>query len=174
MLETAPEGAEGQRRWRWPGRGSWSAASPAFTPLTRSKATHASPASRVRARCSSPTRWQRRRARAGFSCRSWASTRSAMSLRPCCCTRSRRAAMASSELPPERPRARLIRTRRGRLIGGVCSGLGAHFGVDPILLRIAFVGLAIFGGVGFWLYLAFLLLVPEEGASAPPLRLRQL
>ena len=82
--------------------------------------------------------------------------------------------MASSELPPERPRARLIRTRRGRLIGGVCSGLGAHFGVDPILLRIAFVGLAIFGGVGFWLYLAFLLLVPEEGASAPPLRLRQL
>ena len=55
------------------------------------------------------------------------------------------------ELPPERPpelppeRSRLIRTRRGRLIGGVCSGLGAHFGVDPILLRIAFVGLAIFG-----------------------------
>ena len=82
--------------------------------------------------------------------------------------------MSSSELPPERPRARLIRTRRGRLIGGVCSGLGAHFGVDPILLRIAFVALAIFGGIGFWLYLAFLLLVPEEGASAPPLRLRQL
>jgi len=82
--------------------------------------------------------------------------------------------MASSELPPERPRARLVRTRRGRLIGGVCSGLGAHFGVDPILLRIAFVGLAIFGGVGFWLYLAVLLLVPEEDASAPPLRLRRL
>jgi len=84
------------------------------------------------------------------------------------------------ELPPERPaehpseRPRLVRTRRGRLIGGVCSGLGAHFGVDPILLRIAFVGLAIFGGVGLWLYLAFLLLVPEEGASAPPLRLLRL
>src|SRR5438067_1386651 len=82
--------------------------------------------------------------------------------------------MSSLEPELQPPSGRLVRTRRGRLIGGVCSGLGAHFGVDPILLRIAFVGLAIFGGVGFWLYLAFLLLVPEEGASAPPLRLRQL
>jgi len=43
------------------------------------------------------------------------------------------------DVAPNRPR--LVRSRRGRLIGGVCSGLGAHFGVDPILFRIAFVGL---------------------------------
>lgn len=69
-------------------------------------------------------------------------------------------------------RRRLVRPRRGRLVGGVCSGLGDHFGVDPILVRIAFVALAIFSGVGLALYLAFLLLVPEEGASRPPIRLR--
>jgi phage shock protein PspC (stress-responsive transcriptional regulator) len=68
---------------------------------------------------------------------------------------------------PRRPR--LVRTRRGRLIGGVCSGLGAHFDVDPILFRIVFVGLAIFSGVGIVLYLAILLLVPEEGASRAPI-----
>jgi phage shock protein PspC (stress-responsive transcriptional regulator) len=68
--------------------------------------------------------------------------------------------------PTRRPR--LLRTRRGRLIGGVCSGLGAHFGVDPILFRIAFVGLAIFSGIGIVLYLAILLLVPEEGVSRAP------
>ncbi len=68
-------------------------------------------------------------------------------------------------------RRRLLRTRRGRLIGGVCSGLGAHFDVDPILFRIAFVGLAIFSGVGIGLYLAILLLVPEEGASRAPIHL---
>jgi phage shock protein PspC (stress-responsive transcriptional regulator) len=68
---------------------------------------------------------------------------------------------------------RLIRPRRGRLVGGVCSGLGDHFGVDPILFRIAFVGLAIFSGAGVLIYLAFLLLVPEEGASRPPIRLRR-
>jgi phage shock protein PspC (stress-responsive transcriptional regulator) len=68
-------------------------------------------------------------------------------------------------------RPRLVRTRRGRLIGGVCSGLADHFGVDPILFRIAFVGLAIFSGIGIVLYLAILLLVPEEGASRAPIHL---
>jgi phage shock protein PspC (stress-responsive transcriptional regulator) len=78
-------------------------------------------------------------------------------------------AESGREQRPRRPR--LIRTRRGRLIGGVCSGLGAHFDVDPILFRIAFVGLAVFSGVGIALYLAILLLVPEEGARRAPIRL---
>src|SRR5256886_14166424 len=77
--------------------------------------------------------------------------------------------MSSVEREPESSPRRLIRTRRGRLIGGVCSGLGAHFGVDPILLRIAFVGLAMFGGIGFSRCLAFLLLAPPEGRGRPPL-----
>jgi phage shock protein PspC (stress-responsive transcriptional regulator) len=64
---------------------------------------------------------------------------------------------------------RLIRTRRGRLIGGVSSGLGDYFGVDPLLFRIGFVALAFFGGGGLFLYLAFLLLVPEEGADRAPI-----
>jgi|HubBroStandDraft_2_1064218.scaffolds.fasta_scaffold50342_2 phage shock protein PspC (stress-responsive transcriptional regulator) len=80
--------------------------------------------------------------------------------------------MSIDEQEPTR-RPRLLRTRRGRLIGGVCSGLGAHFDVDPILFRIAFVGLAIFSGVGIALYLAFLLLTPEEGASRAPIQLRR-
>ena len=70
-------------------------------------------------------------------------------------------------------RRRLVRSRRGRLLGGVCSGLGTHFDVDPILFRIAFVGLAIFSGVGIALYLAILLLVPEEGANRAPIYLRR-
>jgi phage shock protein PspC (stress-responsive transcriptional regulator) len=81
--------------------------------------------------------------------------------------------MSSSEGRREEGRPRLVRSRRGRLIGGVCSGLGTHFDVDPILFRIAFVGLAIFSGVGIVLYLAILLLVPEEGASRAPIHLRR-
>jgi phage shock protein PspC (stress-responsive transcriptional regulator) len=76
-------------------------------------------------------------------------------------------AESGREQRPRRPR--FVRTRRGRLIGGVCSGLGAHFDVDPILFRIVFVGLAVFSGVGIALYLAILLLVPEEGASRAPI-----
>jgi phage shock protein PspC (stress-responsive transcriptional regulator) len=71
--------------------------------------------------------------------------------------------------PDRRPR--LVRSRRGRLVGGVCSGLGAHFSVDPILFRIAFVGLAIFSGIGIALYLVIFLLVPEEGMSRSPIGL---
>ncbi len=78
--------------------------------------------------------------------------------------------MSSDEQEPTR-RPRLIRTRRRRLIGGVCSGLGSYFDVDPIIFRIAFVGLAIFSGVGIALYLAFLLLTPEEGVSRAPIHL---
>ena len=69
--------------------------------------------------------------------------------------------------PTRRPR--LVRARRGRLIGGVCSGLAAHFDVDPILFRIAFVGLAIFSGVGIALYLVIFLLVPEDGVARAPI-----
>lgn len=79
--------------------------------------------------------------------------------------------MSSPEIESHRSPRRLVRTRRGRLIGGVCSGLGDHFGLDPILFRIAFVGAAFLAGVGIWLYLAILLLVPEEGASRAPVRL---
>lgn len=68
-------------------------------------------------------------------------------------------------------RPRFVRARRGRLVGGVCSGLGAHFGVDPLLLRIAFVGLTFLAGVGVWLYLAILLFTPEEGARRAPILL---
>jgi phage shock protein PspC (stress-responsive transcriptional regulator) len=71
------------------------------------------------------------------------------------------------------PARRFVRTRERRLVGGVCSGLGSQFGVDPLLIRIAFVGLTFFGGAGFWLYLAILLLVPEEGASRAPIRVRR-
>jgi phage shock protein PspC (stress-responsive transcriptional regulator) len=77
---------------------------------------------------------------------------------------------SSEPTVPQRPR-RLVRPARRRLIAGVCSGLGDHFGVDPILLRVAFVALAIFAGVGFWLYLAMFLLVPEEGAPRAPIGL---
>jgi phage shock protein PspC (stress-responsive transcriptional regulator) len=79
--------------------------------------------------------------------------------------------MSTPESGRDHQRRRLVRSRRGRLIGGVCSGLGAHFDVDPILFRIAFVGLAIFSGVGIVLYLAILLLVPEEGESRAPIYL---
>jgi phage shock protein PspC (stress-responsive transcriptional regulator) len=67
--------------------------------------------------------------------------------------------------PPEQPR-RLVRAREGRVIGGVCAGLGRYFNVDPIIFRIGAVVLAFVGGAGLLAYLAALLLVPAEDSPA--------
>jgi phage shock protein PspC (stress-responsive transcriptional regulator) len=78
--------------------------------------------------------------------------------------------MAAAEDDSRRRPRRFIRTRRGRLIGGVCSGLGSYFGIDPLLFRVAFVAVAFLGGLGLFVYLALLLIVPEEGATRGPIR----
>jgi phage shock protein PspC (stress-responsive transcriptional regulator) len=58
---------------------------------------------------------------------------------------------------------RLLRRRTSdRVLGGVASGLGDYFNVDPLLIRITFVGLMIFGGAGLVLYVLAWLLVPAE------------
>ncbi|MGZ5291363.1 MAG: PspC domain-containing protein [Actinomycetota bacterium] len=63
--------------------------------------------------------------------------------------------------PEESPRV-LRRSRGDRVLAGVCGGLGRYLGVDPVLLRIAFVVLAIAGGGGFLLYVVSWILIPEE------------
>src|SRR5947207_2838317 len=67
------------------------------------------------------------------------------------------------EAQPE-PR-RLKRSRDDRLIAGVCGGLGRYFGIDPVIFRVGAVALVFLGGAGVLLYLAAILLVPEEGSE---------
>jgi phage shock protein C len=61
----------------------------------------------------------------------------------------------------------LRRSRDGRVVGGVCAGLGRYLGIDPVLLRIAFVVLAIAGGGGLLLYGVAWILIPEEREGEP-------
>lgn len=72
------------------------------------------------------------------------------------------------------PEPRLLRrSQDDRVIGGVCGGLGRYLGVDAVLLRVAFVVLAIAGGGGLLLYVVSWILIPEErpgedlGSSRP-------
>jgi phage shock protein PspC (stress-responsive transcriptional regulator) len=66
--------------------------------------------------------------------------------------------------PPAEPPRRLLRSRADRMVAGVAGGLAAHLGVDPVIVRIALVALAVVGGAGVLIYLAAWLLVPEEAA----------
>jgi phage shock protein PspC (stress-responsive transcriptional regulator) len=65
---------------------------------------------------------------------------------------------------------RLLRRRTSdRVLGGVAGGLGDYFNVDPLLIRIGFVGLMIFGGAGLVLYVVAWLLIPAEGQDSSTL-----
>lgn len=57
----------------------------------------------------------------------------------------------------------LRRSRSDRVIAGVAGGLGHHFGIDPVIVRIGFVLLTIFGGSGVLLYLLAWLVIAKEG-----------
>ena len=70
-------------------------------------------------------------------------------------------AAGSSPPPPGPPR--LNRSRDDKLVAGVCGGLGRHFGIDPIIFRIAFVALTLAGASGVVLYLLAWLLIPADG-----------
>ena len=50
---------------------------------------------------------------------------------------------------------RLIRTRKGRLLAGVCSGIGEYTGIDPTVVRVIFLALTLVtAGVFALVYLA--------------------
>ncbi|MDQ1723569.1 MAG: hypothetical protein QOG52_597, partial [Frankiaceae bacterium] len=67
-------------------------------------------------------------------------------------------------------RGSLRRPLTGRYVGGVAAGIARWFGLDPLLVRVAFVVLSLFGGSGFLLYGLAWAIVPEDGATDGPLR----
>jgi len=60
---------------------------------------------------------------------------------------------------------RLYRSRNEKMIAGVCGGLGEYLGVDPTLVRLLFVLLALLGGHGLLVYLVLWLVVPVRAAG---------
>src|SRR6266480_3296165 len=72
------------------------------------------------------------------------------------------------EGPPFRAESRCTALRRpvqDSVVAGVAAGLARYLGVDVMIIRLAFVVLTIVGGAGIPLYLAGLLLIPEEGSD---------
>ena len=53
----------------------------------------------------------------------------------------------------------------------MAGGIARHLDIDPIIVRVGFVVLTFFGGVGLLLYVALWLLVPEEGSDWATIKL---
>jgi phage shock protein PspC (stress-responsive transcriptional regulator) len=48
------------------------------------------------------------------------------------------------------------------MIAGVCGGLGEYFDVDPLIFRLIFAVMIIFGGTGVLAYIVLWILIPED------------
>ena len=58
---------------------------------------------------------------------------------------------------------RLYRSRRNRIIAGVCGGIAEHFDVDPVWIRVLAILFTIVSmGMGLLAYLLFWILLPEK------------
>lgn len=65
-------------------------------------------------------------------------------------------------LPPA-PRPPLRRSRSDKVLAGVAGGFAQWLGIDPVIVRVVLVVLAVFGGSGLILYAIGWLVIPVEG-----------
>lgn len=59
-------------------------------------------------------------------------------------------------------RDRLTRSTDDKMIAGVAGGLAAYFGIDPTIVRVIWVSLALFGGTGVLVYVIMAVVVPRD------------
>lgn len=60
---------------------------------------------------------------------------------------------------------RLYRSRKYRMICGVCGGIAEYFNIDPTLVRLAVILFTFAGGSGILAYLIAAIIVPDEPLS---------
>ena len=56
---------------------------------------------------------------------------------------------------------RLFRQPKDKMIGGVCTGLGEYFGIDPVIARVLFIIALFMFSMGFWLYIILWIIIPK-------------
>ena len=62
---------------------------------------------------------------------------------------------------PERPYRQLTLSSTDKKIAGVCGGIAEYFGIDPTLVRLIAVVLALLGGSGLLIYVVAWMIMPK-------------
>jgi phage shock protein C len=58
---------------------------------------------------------------------------------------------------------RLYRSKKDRILGGVCAGLGEHLDVDPTVIRLIWAVVSVLSlGTGIVIYVLAWIIIPEE------------
>jgi len=69
-------------------------------------------------------------------------------------------------------RRRVFRDPDDKILGGVCSGLGHYFGIEPLWLRLALAISFFVFGFGFFIYLLLWIIIPIAKSTADKLEMR--
>ena len=58
---------------------------------------------------------------------------------------------------------KLYRSKKNRMIAGICGGIGEYFGIDPTLVRVLWVLLTLvsMGILGILAYIIMWIIIPE-------------
>ena len=67
---------------------------------------------------------------------------------------------------------KMYRDLDDKILGGVCSGMGHYWRVEPVLFRIIFVLTLFWGGLGLLIYIVLWIVVPPALTSAQKLEMR--
>jgi len=67
---------------------------------------------------------------------------------------------------------KLYRDPDDSVIGGVSSGIGHYFGIDPIWIRLLFIVLVLGGGSGVLIYIILWIIIPQAKTAAEKLEMR--
>ena len=63
---------------------------------------------------------------------------------------------------------RLYRSKKDRILGGVCAGLGEHLDVDPTVIRLIWAVVTVLSfGTGIIVYILAWIIIPEADTEAP-------
>ncbi|MDP4224054.1 MAG: PspC domain-containing protein [Bacteroidota bacterium] len=67
---------------------------------------------------------------------------------------------------------RMYRDPDKRIIGGVCTGMGAYWDMEPWIIRGIFIVLAMAGGLGILIYLILYVVLPEAKTTAQKIEMK--
>ena len=60
---------------------------------------------------------------------------------------------------------KLYRSDENKMLAGVCGGIAEYFGVDPTLIRLAWVVFSLLGGSGLLAYILAAIIIPRDDSK---------
>lgn len=60
---------------------------------------------------------------------------------------------------------KLYRSDENKVLAGVCGGIAEYFGVDPTLIRLAWVVFSLLGGSGLLAYILAAIIIPRDDSN---------